>query len=408
MSVVIGPGSRVAVVCSDPGIPVFGRKGASVHLQAVLSELVRRGAEVHLVTPRPGGPAPAALAPVVVHELPAVAGQGTQDRETSARRSDAAVADVLDHLAGTSPTGPLDLVLERYSLWGRNATAWAARHGVASVLEVNAPLVREQAAHRVLRDRRGAEDVARHALGRAGAVVCVSEPVAAWARQVTDPVRVHVVANGTDTDRITPAPRPGGVRPLTVGFVGTLKPWHGTEHLLDALALLLRREPGWRLVVVGDGPQRQSLAERGERLGISHAVDLVGALAPEQVASRLHGVDVGCAPYADADDYYFSPLKVYEYLAAGLPVVASRVPGMAALLRDGELGTLCRHGDPEDLATALADLAADPARRARVGALARAAAERDHTWSAVLDRVLAVAGPGPQDQAVAPTVGAVA
>jgi len=391
MSVVVTPGSRVAVVCSDPGIPVFGSKGASVHLQAVLRELLRRGAEVHLLTPRPGGPAPRGLTGVVVHELPVVAGKGAEDREASARRSDAAVAAILD---GLVPDAPLELVLERYSLWGRTATAWAARHGVPSVLEVNAPLVREQSAHRVLRDRPAAEAVARQSLGHAGAVVCVSEAVAAWAREVTDPARVHVVANGTDTDRITPAARDGGARPLTVGFVGTLKPWHGTEHLLDAISLLLAREPGWRLVVVGDGPERETLARRAERLGIAHAVDLVGALPPEQVATRLHGVDVGCAPYAHLADFYFSPLKVYEYLAAGLPVVASRVPGMAALLRDGELGRLCRPGDPVDLAAALSSLAADPDGRARTGVRARAAAERDHTWAAVLDRVLHLAGRG--------------
>jgi glycosyltransferase involved in cell wall biosynthesis len=385
-------GSRVVVVCSDPGIPVFGTKGASVHLQAVLTELVRRGHDVHLLTPRPGGPAPDALAAVTVHDLPAVSGTRGREREIAARRSDAAAGVLLDRIhSGRS----VDLVLERYSLWGRTATAWAARHGVPSVLEVNAPLVREQAAHRVLVDRAGAEQVAREALGAAGAVVCVSEGVAAWARDVVaDPARVHVVPNGVDTDRVTPAARPGGVRPLTVGFVGTLKPWHGTEHLVDAVALLLGREPGWRLLVVGDGPQRDALQERCSRWGIEDAVELVGAVRPDDVVAHLHRMDVGCAPYEDLDDFYFSPLKVYEYLAAGLPVVASRVPGMSGLLHGGALGRLVRPGDAEDLAAALAGLAADPASRALAGERARRTAEREHTWTAVVDRVLALARTG--------------
>lgn len=398
---------RVAVVCTDPGVPVFGTKGASVHLQAVLGELVRRGHQVHLLTCRPGGPAPGGLDAVVVHRLPGVAGAGSPERETSARASDAAVAGVLDTLHGS---GGLNLVLERYSLWGRTATSWAARNRVASVLEVNAPLVREQSAHRVLHDRAGAEAVARQALGHAGAVVCVSEAVAGWVRDVVpDGSHVHVVPNGTDTTRTTPAERPGGARPLTVGFVGTLKPWHGTEHLLDAVALLLAGEPGWRLVVVGDGPQRDALRARAARLGVQDAVELVGALPPDQVAAQLHRMDVGCAPYADPEGFYFSPLKVYEYLAAGLPVVASEVPGMSALLRDGALGRLCRPGDPADLARALAGLAADPAGRARTGAAARAAAVRDHTWSAVVDRVLDLAAVGaPAGRPARPAVAEVA
>ena len=65
---------RIAYVCTDPGIPVFGRKGASVHAQAVLTELVRAGHEVHLCTPRPGGEPPSddPLASVTVHPLPAI------------------------------------------------------------------------------------------------------------------------------------------------------------------------------------------------------------------------------------------------------------------------------------------------------------------------------------------------
>jgi glycosyltransferase involved in cell wall biosynthesis len=389
---------RVAVVCSDPGVPVFGTKGASVHLQAVLAELLARGHDVHVVTPRPGGAAPAHLAAVTVHRLPSLSGARGAAREHAAVASDAAVAVVLDRL---HRTGGVDLVLERYSLWGATATAWAARRRVRSVLEVNAPLVREQAAHRELHDAARARAVARSALGLAGAVVCVSDGVARWAREVlldagADPARVHVVANGVDTARVTPVRRPGGVRPLTVGFVGSLKPWHGTEHLVDAVALLRRTEPGWRLLVVGEGPQREALLERAAARGVADAVELTGALTPRGVADQLHRVDVGCAPYEHADDFYFSPLKVYEYLAAGLPVVAGDVPGMSELLRGGRLGRVHRPGDPAHLAEVLHGLSRDPLHRALAGARGRRAAVADHTWRAVVARVLALADHAPE------------
>ena len=137
---------RVAYVCTDPGIPVFGSKGASLHVRAVVRELRRRGHEVHLVCARLGGETPADLADLPVHRLPVVRAEATAERERSAQASDAAVAAVLTDL---SP----DLVYERYALWGRTATAWAQQHHVPSVLEVNAPLVEEQARHRGLVDR---------------------------------------------------------------------------------------------------------------------------------------------------------------------------------------------------------------------------------------------------------------
>ncbi|MFF2453066.1 glycosyltransferase family 4 protein, partial [Isoptericola sp. NPDC058082] len=194
---------RVAYVSSDPGVPVFGRKGSSVHVQAVLRELVRAGCEVHVVTTRPGDDTPADLADVVVHRVPVTPTGSTAGRERALQDADAQVGDLLD---GLNQRAGIDLVYERYSLWGTAATAWARDAGVPSVLEVNAPLVAEQRTHRDLVDEVGAERCARAAVGAATAVVAVSGPVAAWAadRAGEHPAKVHVLANGVDTARITP------------------------------------------------------------------------------------------------------------------------------------------------------------------------------------------------------------
>lgn len=384
---------RVAYVCTDPGVPVHGRKGASVHVQAVVRELRRRGAEVHLVAARVGGPVPAALAGVRVHPLPRVSGPPGAERERSAQESAEAAGEVL---AAIHAEAPLDLVYERYALWSADALAWAAGEHVPAVLEVNAPLIDEQAEHRVLVDRDRAEEVVARAAAHAASVVCVSGPVEAWVRdRLADPsstaTRVHVVPNGVDTTTVRPPvggrDRPAG-QPLTIGFVGTLKPWHGVATLLDAVARLDRPD-GTQVRVVGDGPQADALARLASELGISDRVDLVGAVDPSRMPAELARMDLAVAPYPDLPDFYFSPLKIYEYLAAGLPVLASRVGPVPQLLDHGATGVLVRPDDPAGLADALAALRDDPARRQALGRRARQVARERHDWSTVLDTIVA-------------------
>ncbi|WP_420113774.1 glycosyltransferase family 4 protein [Pseudactinotalea sp.] len=379
---------RVVYVCTDPGIPVFGRKGASVHVQAILRVLRRRGVEVHLACTRTGGEAPADLSDVVVHALPGVPGGEPRARELAAQASDAAVADVLAQIAAD---GEIDLVYERYALWGRTATAWALRHGVRSLVEVNAPLIDEQRTHRVLVDEAAATAVGHSVMATADGVSCVSEGVAAWVRGLVPHARVAVVPNGVDTRRITPAAGPvvGAHQPMTVGFVGTLKPWHGVEHLLDAVALLRADEQDVRCLVVGDGPQATGLDALAESLGIASAVERTGAVAPEEIPALLRRMDVATAPYPGEGTEYFSPLKVYEYLAAGLPVIASTVGSIPALLEHGRWGELVAPGDPRALASAIANLRSAVGHRQQIRDEAPGHARR-HDWDHVLATSLEV------------------
>ncbi|WP_227488084.1 glycosyltransferase family 4 protein [Brachybacterium subflavum] len=391
---------RLAVVSTDPGIPVLGAKGASVHLQSVLRVLVEAGHEVHVLTPRPEPLGHPLARRLHLHALPEVGRGPAAQRERAAQAADAAVGPLLTRIAP-------DLVYERYALWGRGASTWARAHGAASILEVNAPLIDEQATHRELADRPRAEAVAREAFAAAQAITCVSDAVADWvrARLPEDSAarpRVLVLPNGVDVERITPAParaRAEGAdpvrsapssacsAPVTVGFLGTLKPWHGVDVLVEAVA---RAAPRPRLLVVGEGPLRARLEERSAQLGVD--LELTGAVAPDEVAAQLHRMDVACAPYPDSVDHYFSPLKVLEYLAAGLPVVASSIGQIPALLDHGRLGELVAPGDPDALAAALTALAADPERRRALGEAARRAAVAEHTWRGVVERALGAVG----------------
>lgn len=374
---------RVAYICADPGIPVFGTKGASVHVQEIVRSFLKRGDEVRLYCTRTGKDVPADLASTVTvteRKLPSSSGP---DRERAQRLA-------ADELARLAVDDGCDLVYERYSLFSTAMAQVAERLSIPAVLEVNAPLIQEQAEHRELYDAEGAQAVLRTLLRWASRAVCVSVPVAGWlGGQVPDGARprIAVEPNGVNTERITPGHHTADDDIPVVLFVGTLKPWHGVETLLDAAALAKTR---WRLRIIGDGPLGARLREDAADRGLN--VEFTGAVSPAQVPGMLLDCAVAAAPYPAtqaAYGNYFSPLKIYEYAAAGLPIVASRIGQVPAIIRDGETGILVAPSDAGELAAGIDSLIGNPARGRKLGEAGRARAVDNYSWDGVLDRTLA-------------------
>lgn len=379
--------TRVAFVCADPGVPAFGTKGCSVHVQAVCEALLEAGCEVTALLARRGGSIPTRLSAVRVIDLPCPEVRDAGERELAL----AARNPVIGHALAAA--GPFDLVYERAALWTSAPMAYAKQAGTPGVLEVNAPLVEEQARYRVLLHESLARRRFASALRAADVVAAVSREVADWAAVAGGrPGRVHVVPNGVDVRRFEAA---GKCRPrdgrFVVGFVGTLKPWHGLDTLVTAFAEVAARVPSADLVIVGDGPERTRLAEAIAAHGLTSRITFAGAVTPDAVPGWLAAMDAAVAPYPALDGFYFSPLKVTEYMAAGLPVVASGIGQIADLIDHQRTGVLVPPGDAAALARALAALSANASWRESLGRAARAHVEAHCTWTAALDRVLTLA-----------------
>jgi glycosyltransferase involved in cell wall biosynthesis len=387
---------RIAYLCADPGVPVFGHKGCSIHVQELIRAFRGTGADVELFATQLGGNPPSDLRSLIVHELPAIPAGDRTARERAARQANHTIRSLL------ADQGPFDFIYERYSLWCDAGMLAARDAGIPGILEVNSPLIDEQSAYRGLTDRPAAEQIAERTFAAAEHIIAVSNEVAAYVKRFTGGTeRVHVVPNGVNVERFAPRANVNiAHEQLTIGFVGSLKPWHGLQVLVEAFSLLHRRLNDVRLLVIGDGPGRDSLEANLAATGLLTRVHLTGAVAPEDVPDLLAQIDVAVAPYPALPDFYFSPLKVLEYMAAGRAVVASRIGQIAELIDDEVSGILVPPGDVPALADACERLALDPGLRARLGARARETVCRRHSWNSVARRILRLVGGAVAEPAV--------
>jgi glycosyltransferase involved in cell wall biosynthesis len=389
---------RIAYLCADFGIPIQGHKGASVHVRELVAALGEAGHEVQVVSPNPGtgNSLRAPLHALAPGRLPHASGALVRTLTRGAQRPERETQELaynvvlyrqtLSWLRSWQP----DLIYERYSLFSLAGLALAQRLGVPHLLEVNAPLRLERARTKGLALAPVAQLIERHLFGASDAVLSVSTALRRYIlAHGGRPDHTHVLPNGVDTARFHPRLDRAALRArwgfspdaVVVGFAGSLKPWHGLDTLIEAVALLRADVPSVRVLVVGTGPLEAQVRARVAALGLDRVAVLTGAVAHAAMPEMLATLDIAVAPYLTVPDFYFSPLKLYEYMASGLAVVASAIGDIPSLVRAGETGLLSPPADPAALATALRALAGDPDLRARLGAAARAEAER-HTWAA--------------------------
>ncbi|PSB05114.1 glycosyltransferase family 4 protein [Merismopedia glauca] len=379
---------RIAYICADPGIPVFGQKGCSIHVQEILRSLQNLGHQVVLFATRLGDKPPADLANIPVCLLPPI------PKGERAIREQVALAVNPDLRLELELAGNFDLIYERYSLWSYSGMEYAKEQGITGILEVNAPLIEEQLQHRGLVDREAAQRVARRVFHAASQIVAVSRTIKDYLTKYVSGQKVHAIGNGVNRDRFALPLIPSFANPpktFVVGFVGSLKPWHGLSNLTDAFAHLHQKVPSARLLIVGNGPEQGKIAADLCLRELDSAAHFTGAVSPTEIPGLLASMSVAVAPYPERPDFYFSPLKVYEYMAAGLPVVTSRIGQLAEFIEDGVNGMLCPPGDVVALAEALEELWRSPELRQQMGNAARHTVLENHTWDAIAARILALA-----------------
>jgi glycosyltransferase involved in cell wall biosynthesis len=329
----------------------------------------------------------------ILHTCDALAAAGTSVRLPVKRNPERRVGSIAEALAryGLSPRPGLRIEWLPFQhktvsgLWLRLRLRMAPGRPVFYVRHLRlAPLAARRGP--VIVELHALEPDTARAVAAADAVVTLTEGLAAEVRARFRPsCPVEVIPDAADPGVFRPVTSPGPARAV---YLGQLMPWKGVDVLLHALA----RVPGLPALVIGgragDDPRREELRHLAAELGVGERVEWTGWLPPAEAWRRLRRGDIGVVPTraGGSQELSTSPLKLFEYLACGLPVVASDLPALREIVRADENGLLFAEGDPDTLAAALARLAAHPEEHARLSAGAlHGAAER--TWMARAARI---------------------
>ena len=176
-----------------------------------------------------------------------------------------------------------------------------------------------------------------------------------------------------------------GIAPGTpvIGAVGGLRTQKAYDVLLGATATLAAEFPGLKVLIAGGGPEAQTLRHLTTELGLDESVSFLGRWDPRRIPDLLAGLDVA----VNCSDYEGTPASIVEFMAAGLPVVATNVGGTPDVIEHGVHGLLIQPRDPTALAGAIADLLRDDERRAQMGARAKERQAREFDISVLVTRI---------------------
>jgi glycosyltransferase involved in cell wall biosynthesis len=364
---------KILYAASDQRVP--GTTGGSIHVVAVAEGLARLGHDVHVLITSTG-PVPDGHVRWIA--LPPPAG-----RKELRWANTGAVRSLAREIKP-------DVIVERYYNFGGEGVRAAADVGALAVLEVNAPVVDYPGSGKQLLDRALLfEPMRRWREYLCALADLIVTPSTAILPAQTPASKILQLEWGADTDRFRPGIQ-GAVpfdRPAdTVAvFSGAFRNWHGTIHIITALReLRARGRHDIGAVLIGDGPELSRVREAAQGLD---GVVFTGALPHDRIPACLAACDFGVAPFdpethpALSLGFYWSPLKIFEYMASGLPVVAPAIDRIATLVgHNGEgllYDTAIRTGLPHAF-----EALTDVTLRSRLGRAARDRAVRDYSWAA--------------------------
>jgi glycosyltransferase involved in cell wall biosynthesis len=281
-----------------------------------------------------------------------------------------------------------DILYDRYITFNYSAVAAARHYGLPIFLEVNAPLAleRDKEPDETLYFKTLAYALEKKICCDATKTVVVSTPLKDYLTSIGVPAQtIKVLPNGVNTATFFPKKKSSQLlhklnlsqNDIVTGFVGFLRPWHGLELLLDAFKIVTNDFPGCNLLLVGDGPIRESIENTIARLDLKEQVTITGRIPHSRVSDYVALFDIAVTPKAT---FYASPMKIIEYMAQKKPVIAPDMSNIRDLISHGHEGYLFEPNDPVSLASALKTLITNDKERIKFGQQAFLSVKNRLNW----------------------------
>ncbi len=421
---------HILYICADWEVNVLGRAGSSVHVQQICKAFASLGHQVTLCCVNAQGRA-ALPERLQLHtftprlRLRERLGPWLRGIRTDADKSPAqpastdgsrlagplrSVGTAVDYatrkvrlwqfrrmVLGALGDSPVNLVYERASLFSLAGPKLARVLDAPAIVEFNTPFAIELPERGRL-FRKAIVDWEGQLLLSCDAAVCVSGQLAEHLadQHPSAAPKLHIVPNGVDPEQFDPKVASSSLRSrlglgnkTVVGFVGSMKAWHDLTTVISAIEMAGTDVADLCLLAVGEGPRRSEFERQSQLCGVDAV--FVGAVDHEQIPEYISVMDIAVAPHPQLATFYFSPIKIFEYMCMARPVIASNIGQLQEAIEHGVTGILVGPEDPAVLAEAIVVLAQSPPLRQRLGQAAYDWVSRSRTWEKTAQQVLSMA-----------------
>jgi glycosyltransferase involved in cell wall biosynthesis len=376
---------RICYLCSDLGIPLNGHKGASAHVRGFVRALKSSGHDVIVITSSDDGDGGLGVPVVPIPKPDLFTGLSTLMEEQPS------IVRALRHVYNNVLTEQTlkdiikrfkpELIYERYSPFAVAGTIIGSQMGIPHILEMNALLAEEGKLYRRQALQEACEFLERTALKFTSVIVTVSRELKESLITSGIPEAMVIdVPNGVDEMFFKQEDTSlfnDFKDKIVIGFVGSLKPWHGIDFLCNVFRVLAQ-DPVYHLLVVGNGPMMKTL--KSLKKEFPDRVTLTGGIDHKDVISHIDVMDIAVCPYPKLDKFYFSPLKLLEYMARGKTIIATEIGQVSKFIRHGQTGWLVSPGDIQGFVDAILTLSEDNESRKKMGRKAADEARAFHSW----------------------------